>query len=554
LLVVLLTAGAIVGVTLLVRRVDSSRRAELAIGVLTQTVTNLGAAPYSADPAFNAGPIAHAPHLASSVARQIRKDEATLSAGLAAASRIGAQQSLLTTGRSSLASIRPAVASVYALATSHGGLDAAGGKKVAAAQRLLADRLEGISVVLGRFSLHDAAVARTARNQAESGAAAAMLLLLAVFGYFYFRSGQLARENNELLGLSREEASTDALTGLGNRRALTADLTNALAELQSDSPELLLAIFDLDGFKQYNDTFGHAAGDALLARLGSRLVETVAERGGGYRMGGDEFCVLASCAPDTAEALLDDAIAALCDTGENWNISSSHGAVWIPSEATVSSEALHMADKRMYANKAGRSSTGRQIADVLLQVLSEQNNNLDIHGGHVAVLSSEVAKLLGEPDLAVQRIWLAATLHDVGKSAIPEALLNKRGPLNPQEWEFMHRHTIIGERIVLAAPALANTAPLIRSSHERIDGKGYPDGLRGAEIPLGSRIISACDAFDAMTTNRSYSEASTVEAAVTELRRCSGTQFDPQVIDALCTAVSSSGTAHSTPAIATQSI
>ena len=530
----LLTAGAIVGVTLLVRRVDSSRRAELAIGVLTQTVTNLGAVPFTADPAFNSSPTMHAPHLAMTVAKQIRTDEAALSEGLSAASRAGAEQSLLRAGRSSLVGIRPAVASAYALATAPGGLDVAGGKEVAAAERLLAGRLESLSVVLDRLALHDSAVARTARTQAEAGAAAAMLLLLAVFGYFYFRSGRLARENDELLGLSREEASTDALTGLGNRRALTADLTEAFAEKRADRPELLLAIFDLNGFKQYNDTFGHTAGDALLARLGSRLVETVAERGAGYRMGGDEFCVLASCAPDAAEALLDDAISALCDTGDGWHIDSSHGAVWIPSEATVSSEALHMADERMYANKAGRSSTGRQIADVLLQVLSEQDNNLDIHGGHVAVLSSEVAKLLGESDLAVQRVWLAATLHDVGKAAVPEAVLNKPGPLDAREWEFMHRHTIIGERIVLAAPALANTAPLIRSSHERLDGEGYPDGLQGEEIPLGSRIISVCDAFDAMTTKRSYREATSATAAINELRRCSGSQFDPRVIDALC--------------------
>ena len=367
-----------------------------------------------------------------------------------------------------------------------------------------------------------------------------------MFAYFYVQSGRLARENDELLGVSREEASTDVLTGLGNRRALTNDLSQALADAEPESPELLLAIFDLNGFKQYNDTFGHAAGDALLARLGSRLVETVAERGGGYRMGGDEFCVLASCLPDAAETLLDDSISALCDTGDGWHIDSSHGAVWVPSEATTASEALHMADERMYANKAGRSSTGRQIADVLLQVLSEQHNNLEVHGGHVADLSIEVAKTLGESDLAVQRIWLAATLHDIGKAAIPEALLNKPGPLDTQEWEFMHRHTVIGERIVLAAPALASTAPLIRSSHERVDGGGYPDGLQGEEIPLGSRIISACDAFDAMTTKRSYREGITAEAAITELRRCSGSQFDPRVIDALCAV---SAAAH-TPATA----
>jgi diguanylate cyclase (GGDEF)-like protein len=531
---VLLTAGAIVGVTLLVNRVDANRTAQLAIGKLTQTVTNLSAVPFSADPAFNSSPGGRAPHLARIVASEIRKDEAKLSDGLAAASRSGAQASVVSAGRSSLARIRPAVASVYELATRTGGLGAAGAVKVAAVEGLLVNRLASLSVVLARLDRHDAAAAEAAGTQVLVGTTGAMLLLLVVFGYFYFRSWRLARENDELLGISREEASTDALTGLGNRRALTSDLATALTDQQPGSPELLLAIFDLNGFKQYNDTFGHAAGDALLARLGSSLVAAVAETGGGYRMGGDEFCVLARCAPGSAETLLDDAIAALSDSGEGWHINSSHGAVWIPSEATIPSEALHMADERMYANKAGRSSAGRQIADVLLQVLSEQDNNLDVHGGHVAELSSEVAKVLHEPDLAVQRIWLAATLHDIGKTAIPESILNKAGPLDEQEWEFMHRHTLIGERIVLAAPALANTAPLIRSSHERLDGGGYPDGLRGDQIPLGSRIISACDAFDAMTTKRSYRQATSPKAAITELRRCSGSQFDPLVIDALC--------------------
>ena len=530
----LLTAGAIVGVTLLVNRVDASRRAQLALGALTQTVTNLSAVPFSADPAFNSSPAARAPHLAATVAGEIRKDEAKLSEGLSVASRSGAPAGVVADGRSSLASIRPAVASVYELATRHGGLTAAGAAKVAAVEGLLANRLASLSSVLTRLDIHDAAAAEAARTQALAGAAAAMLLLLAVFGYFYFRSVRLARENDDLLEISREEASTDALTGLGNRRALASDLATALAKQQPGSPELLLAIFDLNGFKQYNDTFGHAAGDALLARLGNRLVAAVAEAGAGYRMGGDEFCVLARCTPGSAETLLDHAISALSDSGEGWHINSSHGAVWVPSEATIPSEALGMADERMYANKAGRSSAGRQIADVLLQVLSEQDNNLDVHGGHVAELSSKVAKTLHESDLAVQRIWLAATLHDIGKTAIPESVLNKAGPLDEQEWEFMHRHTLIGERIVLAAPALAHTAPLIRSSHERLDGGGYPDGLRGDQIPLGSRIISVCDAFDAMTTKRSYREATSTEAAITELRRCSGSQFDPRIVDALC--------------------
>lgn len=255
-------------------------------------------------------------------------------------------------------------------------------------------------------------------------------------------------------------------------------------------------------------------------------------------MGGDEFCVLARCAAEDAPALLDAAQAALSARGENWQIGCSLGAVWVPSEAGTSSEALQIADVRMYANKTSRSSTGRQIADVLLQVLSEQDKGMNTHGGHVAELSAEVARALHQPDLEIQRIRLAATLHDIGKTAIPDAVLNKRGPLDPQEWEFMHRHTLIGERIVLAAPALVATAPLIRSSHEHLDGSGYPDGLFGKQIPLGSRIIAACDAFDAMTSDRSYRPARTISAALQELRRCANSQFDPDVVEALCTTVS----------------
>jgi HD-GYP domain-containing protein (c-di-GMP phosphodiesterase class II) len=200
----------------------------------------------------------------------------------------------------------------------------------------------------------------------------------------------------------------------------------------------------------------------------------------------------------------------------------------------------------MYANKASRSSTGRQITDVLLQVLNEQDHSMNTHGDHVAELSCDLARMLDQTDQEVRRIRLAATLHDVGKTAIPESVLNKPGPLDERDWEFMHRHTLIGERIVLAAPALASTAPLIRSSHERLDGKGYPDGLAGSEIPLGSRIIAVCDAFDAITSDRSYRRAGTANAAIEELERCSGAQFDPEVVEALRKVVASKQLAAAT--------
>jgi diguanylate cyclase (GGDEF)-like protein len=546
-LVVLLTAGAIVSVTLLGDRVDSSRRAQIAVGALTETVRGLLAAPFSADPAFNSGPGARSPDLAGIVKAEIRADEARLSGALSAAARAGAPAEVVAGGRVGMTKVKPAVTRVLELATAPGGLAKAGAKNIAAAQGELTRQLGAVSTSLKQLDRADAAGANRARRQAEAGTIVAMLLLLAVFGYFYFRSQRLTRENEDLLGLSREEASTDFLTGLGNRRALIDELSGAVDRQVPGGQELLVAMFDLDGFKQYNDSFGHAAGDALLARLGARLSAAVGGSGTTYRMGGDEFCLLASCAPDSAAALLDDALIALNDKGEGWHIGCSQGAVWVPSEAATPSEALKLADVRMYANKASRSSTGRQVADALLQVLSEQDEGMDEHGGHVAELSGEVAQALHQPELEVQRIRLAATLHDIGKTAIPDAVLNKAGPLEEREWEFMHSHTLIGERIVLAAPALAGTAPLIRSSHEHLDGSGYPDGLQGEQIPLGARIISVCDTFDAMTAARPYRKAGTVDAAISELRRCSGSQFDPRVVECFCQNVISTRASHESP-------
>jgi HD-GYP domain-containing protein (c-di-GMP phosphodiesterase class II) len=141
---------------------------------------------------------------------------------------------------------------------------------------------------------------------------------------------------------------------------------------------------------------------------------------------------------------------------------------------------------------------------------------------------------LGQPGHEVARIRLAATLHDIGKTAIPASILNKPGRLDQVEWEFIRAHPAIGGRIVSAAPALADTAALIHSSHERIDGQGYPEGLSGAGIPVGSRIIAVCDAFDAMTSDRSYRQAMPVDAALEQLRQHAGTQFDAAIVEAFC--------------------
>ena len=353
--------------------------------------------------------------------------------------------------------------------------------------------------------------------------------LLAVFGRLILT----LRENAGMLASSRHEALTDALTGLGNRRALSRDLERAVAD---ERDAVLLALFDLDGFKHYNDSYGHPAGDALLQRLGTKLAAHVDGVGTAYRMGGDEFCVLLPARGDDAEQAA-AAAWALAEHGDGFTITCSHGAVDVPREADEPGEALRIADQRMYAHKnGGRSSARSQSRDVLLRALAERDPDLGEHISGVAALAEAVARRLNLDDEQIDHTRHAAELHDVGKMAIPDAILDKPAPLEPAEWEFIRRHTLIGERIVAAAPALRPVAALVRSSHERWDGTGYPDQLAGEEIPLGARIVAVCDAFDAMIADRPYRLGVDAVLALGELGRCAGTQFDPAVVAAFTAA------------------
>jgi HD-GYP domain-containing protein (c-di-GMP phosphodiesterase class II) len=189
----------------------------------------------------------------------------------------------------------------------------------------------------------------------------------------------------------------------------------------------------------------------------------------------------------------------------------------------------------MYAHKhSSRLSPLRQTGDVLLRALHERDPELRSHMQNVAELAEATAARFGLPPDEVVDIRHAAELHDVGKMAIPDAILSKPGPLDQAELEFIRKHTLIGERIIGAAPALVPVARLVRSSHERWDGGGYPDGLVGEAIPLGSRIIAACDAYDSMISERPYSVSMVPARALEELERGAGTQFDPRVATLLC--------------------
>jgi diguanylate cyclase (GGDEF)-like protein len=522
-LVLALGASAFIAVALLQEHADSSRQAQVKLGQLQLAVNTVNTYCWEANPQLG-GNAFYAHH-------QIEAAKATIAQILASLRR---EQPLpvLDHAPAVLRANYAVADQIYKIGSTRGygpWIDYLGppdGQTTGAAAGLI-----------GAASHQYAQRAKTAKTLSILGSGLAILLLLIAFTLVYRRAGRakaiaerLAAENAKLAALNRDEAVTDALTGLRNRRALTEDIATVSSEATLERPALV-ALFDLDGFKQYNDTFGHAAGDALLVRLARALSAACDGRATPYRMGGDEFCLLAEAVDGDGEAILAAGTAALSESGEQWTIGCSTGFAWLPKDVATASEALGLADARMYARKASRASAGRQTADALLCVLNERAPDMEAHSSHVAALAEAVAEEMGLDDHQVREIASAAELHDVGKAAIPDAILAKPGLLDADEWNLIRRHTLLGERIMLQAPALASAARLVRASHERIDGTGYPDGLRGDEIPLGARIIFVCDAFDAMVTDRPHSKAMSTEQALAELRRCAGKQFDAAVTE-----------------------
>ncbi len=344
----------------------------------------------------------------------------------------------------------------------------------------------------------------------------------------------------EILGHQELQAQvmTDQLTGLGNRRRLAQDLDRRFAAAGLSTEPWLLVLFDLNGFKRFNDGFGHTAGDELLSRLGANLSRATAAHGRAYRLGGDEFCATLRYAPDSAAADIAAAVDALSESGDGYAVTTSYGVVLLPHEASTAEAALHLADQRMYEQKRGRhASARRQAADALLAALGTREHALQSHAVEVGSLALETGRQLGLPDEELEDLALAAELHDVGKIAVADTILNKPGPLTEPEWAQMRRHTILGQRILEATDAFTSIARIVRSSHERWDGSGYPDGLAGESIPLASRIVAVCDAFEAMTADRPYRKHLPLDLATQELSATAGTQFDPRIVGAFLSAL-----------------
>ncbi len=329
---------------------------------------------------------------------------------------------------------------------------------------------------------------------------------------------------------------SDPLTGCLNRRGFEERAVAEIEAASRHSREGAVLVFDLDGFKEVNDRLGHAAGDELLCWVVQTLTRVTRATDAVGRLGGDEFAVLFSeIDPPTAvlsAARLSEALAE--------RTPCSMGLATFPLDGLELEPLMRLADMRLYASRSGRSGRSVSAADERLSWAAALAHAVDLrmnpdhaHSASVSDIAVAIAERLDwrEEDLGVLRI--AAMLHDVGKVNVPDSILCKPGPLASDEFEAMKLHTRTGADLVARIDGLETIVPWIRHSHDSFDGSGYPDGLRGEEIPQASRILLVADAFDAMTSSRPYRSALPVEHAREELLRHAGGQFDPVCVHAL---------------------
>lgn len=322
----------------------------------------------------------------------------------------------------------------------------------------------------------------------------------------------------------------DALTGLYNRRFFEEEMNRLDTKRQLP---LALIMGDVNGLKMVNDVFGHKAGDELLIKGARVLKECCRREDIVARWGGDEFVILLPQTGLKEVELICERIKNFAEKEEHSPLPVSIALGYAVKEREEENiwQVLKEAEDWMYRHKLLQSKSFRNSIIASLQAtLYERSMETEGHGLRLKELSQKTGSVLGLSSLEQDELALFAVLHDIGKVAIKESILTKPGPLTEEEWQEMKKHPEIGYRIAQATPELNRIAEYILSHHERWDGKGYPRGLKGEEIPLLSRILAVVDAYDAMTTDRLYRKALKKEEAVEELLRQAGIQFDPHIV------------------------
>jgi diguanylate cyclase (GGDEF)-like protein len=368
-------------------------------------------------------------------------------------------------------------------------------------------------------------------------------------------------------------ALTDPLTGLGNHRHFHERLQRELLSAEEQARPLTLCFVDIDDFKKINDRYGHPSGDRVLSQIASRL----RQGGEAFRLGGDEFALLfvdhdEGMALTAANSIVERI--ATVDLDHIGNVTISAGLATFPMQGNGRDELIRLADSALYWAKehgknrvrlyrpevvelselkrlaAGPDKAARyRAAASLAKAVDARDTYTGSHSERVGELAAKVATRLGLPTEQIELTRLAGSLHDLGKLAIPEEILRKPGTLTDSERLVLERHPQIGFRM-LDSLGVDPVADLVLHHHERWDGSGYPDGLRGEQIPLSARIIFVTDAYDAMTSDRIYRPKRSAQAALAELERCAGTQFDPGIVAAFVEELEQLPSLEAAPALA----
>jgi diguanylate cyclase (GGDEF)-like protein/putative nucleotidyltransferase with HDIG domain len=363
----------------------------------------------------------------------------------------------------------------------------------------------------------------------------------------------LADAGARLAGLEAplaDRARVDCCTGLLTLEAFCGDAEAALGHAARAEQPASLALVDIDGFRSLNARRGPAAGDAALLAVAQRLRGLTRASDVIGRTGADELAVLMPGTPVAgARTCCERLIAELdgTDIPRAGFITVSAGVATHRTGTTIerllaaAARGLDRARADGGARAAARPAESgvnpfraqAHVIEALATALVERDRYTGEHSAFVVDMARTVAATIGLDEVEVERVGHAALLHDIGKVGMPDRVLHKPGPLVGEEWDVMREHPVIGERILRSIPGMGSVARIVRHEHERFDGAGYPDGLAGEEIPLGSRIILACDAYHAMTSDRPYRAAMGHAHAVAELVRCAGSQFDPRIVAAL---------------------